>query len=138
MKYLRLFESNNIEIISDIEDMFLECKDIGFNLEILTKSQSIELNIRFIYKRKLKTFYLNNDIRDFVLRTYQYMTELKFNSKIEANTEIYSLTTNKIIIRSDEIIKISKNYGKKDESWYTVENAYPYFFNIVMIFIYQH
>lgn len=130
MKYLRsymVFESKEDSIKSDITDMSLELEDLGYKVDIKFDNEYLDLGslklVINIYtedsvKRESRNWFtFNSDIKDFVLRLYQYMREMGWYSNLSINSGIKDIKK-KFWIRPDErmrtedIIEIEENHPK--------------------------
>ena len=129
MDHIKLFENFNQvdDIIQDLNDMLLDSKDVGFNIITLFDSDQEKITISI---KKPPKFFLEGEIKDFILRSYQYMRELGYFSAIYCNGN-----SNAIVIRPDEIIKVkSRSNGIYGEEWLTIDENYPYVLDMLMIF----
>lgn len=78
MKYLKsINEYNNIEILDNLEDISLELKDIGFEVDLKFDTNNITMKIwqKSESIRNNSTYYSNftNDVTDFIIRLNSYM-----------------------------------------------------------------
>jgi hypothetical protein len=79
MKYIELFEKFNNKKLADIDDILLELKDDGFNIEIKTNyNNSLNINISInINAFTLGEFHFSR-IEDTVNRLIDYLNDYKF------------------------------------------------------------
>lgn len=113
MKYLKkykIFESNQ-NILQDLRDIFLELEDNGFLCKLMDKNslpilQNNNFDELFIYivKRPRQVndkipFQFNAEVKDVLLRVYQYMRELGFKSQLLTN---FGIAVKNFVIRPDE------------------------------------
>ena len=109
--YESVFESNQ-NILQDIKDIFIELEDDGFLCRLLDKNslpitdETINFNDLSIHilKRPRKVnekvpFKFNAEVKDVLLRIYQYMRELGFRSELATN---FGIVAKKFVIRPDE------------------------------------
>jgi hypothetical protein len=130
MKYLKsyiIFESKEDSIKSDITDMSFDITDLGYKVDIEFDNEFLDLGtlklvIRIYTEDSIKResrnwFTFDSDIKDFVLRVYQYMRELGWYSNLSINSGIKDIKK-KFYIRPDEkmrtedIIEIEENYPR--------------------------
>jgi hypothetical protein len=139
LKNYRIFESKEDSIKIDITDMSLDITDLGYKVDIKFDSEFLDLgtlklviNIytedsptsrESLYSRN-RWFTFNSDIKDFVLRVYQYMRELGWYSNLSINSTI--LHKKKFYIRPDERMRT--------EDIIEIEDNYPSVRDIEMIF----
>lgn len=127
MKYInkyKIFESLNY-IEDNLKDITLELKDLGYIIDIKFDNESMNIDLKQIVL-KIYTedsirrgsrdwFTFTDEVRDTVLRIYQYMRELGWYSNLSINSNNKS---KKFYIRPDErmrtedIIEIESNYPK--------------------------
>lgn len=136
MKYLknyRLFESKEDSIKNDITDMSFDIIDLGYKVDIKFDNEFLDLGtlklVINIYTddsiriHSTQWFTFNSDIKDFVLRVYQYMRELGWYSNLSINSGFYfpgsrDSIKKKFYIRPDErmrtedIIEIEDNHPR--------------------------
>ena len=140
MKYLKKFESHNKVddiIYQDISDMSLDIEDLGYKVDIEFDNDfldfgTLKLVIRItvkdfepIERRSRLRFTFDSDIKDFVLRVYQYMRELGWYSNLSINSDNKDIKK-KFYIRPDEKMKT--------EDIIEIEENYPSVIDIQMIF----
>lgn len=129
MKYInkyKIFESLNY-IEDNLKDITLELKDLGYIIDIKFDNELMNLDLKQIVL-KIYTedsirrgsrywFTFTDEVRDTVLRIYQYMRELGWYSNLSINSNNKS-NIKKFYIRPDErmrtedIIEIESNYPK--------------------------
>ena len=133
MKYInkyKIFESLNY-IEDNLKDITLELKDLGYIIDIKLDN---ELNLKKIVL-KIYTedsirrgsrdwFTFTDEVRDTILRIYQYMRELGWYSNLSINSNNKS---KKFYIRPDERMRT--------EDIIEIESNYPKVSDIQMIFI---
>lgn len=129
MKYInkyKIFESLNY-IEDNLKDITLELKDLGYIIDIKFDNELMNLNLKQIVLKIYKEdsirresrdwFTFTDEVRDTVLRIYQYMRELGWYSNLSINSNNKS-NIKKFYIRPDErmrtedIIEIESNYPK--------------------------
>lgn len=122
MKYInkyKIFESLNY-IEDNLKDITLELKDLGYIIDIKFDLKQIVLKIYTedsIRRGSRYWFTFTDEVRDTVLRIYQYMRELGWYSNLSINSNNKS-NIKKFYIRPDErmrtedIIEIESNYPK--------------------------
>ena len=126
MKYLKsymIFESMNNDIENDISDICFDIKDLGYTVNIQINEYKdnpgiLELVVDiFNFKIYPDFFTFNEDVKNVVLRIYQYMRELGWYSNLSINSGIRDIKK-KFYIRPDEkmrtedIIEIEENYPR--------------------------
>ena len=130
MKYLKsymIFESKEDSIKSDITDMSFDITDLGYKVDIEFDNEFLDLGtlklvIRIYTEDSIKResrdwFTFNEDVKNVVLRIYQYMRELGWYSNLSINSGIKDIKK-KFYIRPDEkmrtedIIEIEENYPR--------------------------
>ena len=126
MKYLKsymIFESMNNDIENDISDICFDIKDLGYTVNIQINEYKdnpgiLELVVDiFNFKIYPDFFTFNEDVKNVVLRIYQYMRELGWYSNLSINSGIKDIKK-KFYIRPDEkmrtedIIEIEENYPR--------------------------
>lgn len=129
MKYInkyKIFESLNY-IEDNLKDITLELKDLGYIIDIKFDNESMNIDLKQIVL-KIYTedsirrgsrywFTFTDEVRETVLRIYQYMRELGWYSNLSINSNNKS-NIKKFYIRPDErmrtedIIEIESNYPK--------------------------
>jgi hypothetical protein len=136
MKFLKQFKifvknelntypgSQNINIIFDVYDICVDLRDRGFETTVTENGIDL-INIFITHKNKKNYFHFNVDVKDVVLRIYQYMRELGWYSDIRINTG-GGLSSKKLFIRPDEIIR-TQDIVNVDDKW-------PMIFNLNMSF----
>lgn len=129
MKYInkyKIFESLNY-IEDNLKDITLELKDLGYIIDIKFDNELMNLNLKQIVlkiytedsirRESRDWFTFTDEVRDTVLRIYQYMRELGWYSNLSINSNNKS-NIKKFYIRPDErmrtedIIEIESNYPK--------------------------
>jgi hypothetical protein len=146
MKYLKsymIFESKEDSIKSDITDMSFDIIDLGYKVDIEFDNEFLDLGtlklvIRIYTEDSIRResrrrghffsdwFTFDSDIKDFVLRVYQYMRELGWYSNLSINSGIKDLKK-KFYIRPDERMRT--------EDIIEIEENHPRVRDIEMIFI---
>lgn len=136
MKYInkyKIFESLNY-IEDNLKDITLELKDLGYIIDIKFDNESMNIDLKQIVL-KIYTedsirrgsrdwFTFTDEVRDTVLRIYQYMRELGWYSNLSINSNNKS---KKFYIRPDERMRT--------EDIIEIESNYPKVSDIQMIFI---
>lgn len=129
MKYLknyRIFESKEDSIKNDITDMSFDIIDLGYKVDIKFDNEFLDLGtlklVVNIYtedsirRESRKWFTFNSDIKDFILRVYQYMRELGWYSTFSINSvpglekKFYIRPDDRM--RTEDIIDIEDNYPR--------------------------
>ena len=118
LKDIKSFEEINIE--NDINDMFIEITDLDREMIIDIDFYTTEIEV-VISRTRLQGIVINDDIKDVMLRIYQYMREKKYYSNIEVEYFEYYENPKPIIIRPDDKIMV-----KSRGSWVIID-----FYNIV-------
>jgi len=132
MKYLikfneSIFESKEDSIKSNITDMSFDIIDLGYKVDIEFDNEFLDLGTlklvikiytEYSIKRESREWFtFNSDIKDFILRVYQYMRGLGWYSNLSINSGIKDIKK-KFYIRPDErmrtedIIEIEENYPR--------------------------
>jgi hypothetical protein len=118
-----IFESMNNDIENDISDICFDIKDLGYTVNIQINEYKdnpgiLELVVDiFNFKIYPDFFTFNEDVKNVVLRIYQYMRELGWYSNLSINSGIRDIKK-KFYIRPDEkmrtedIIEIEENYPR--------------------------
>lgn len=136
MKYInkyKIFESLNY-IEDNLKDITLELKDLGYIIDIKFDNESMNIDLKQIVL-KIYTedsirrgsrywFTFTDEVRETVLRIYQYMRELGWYSNLSINSNNKS---KKFYIRPDERMRT--------EDIIEIESNYPKVSDIQMIFI---
>lgn len=144
MRYLKKFEIYNLfekseqkskedSIKNDITDMSFDIIDLGYKVDIKFDNEFLYLGtlklVINIYTddsiriHSTQWFTFNSDIKDFVLRVYQYMRELGWYSNLSFKMNIGK---KKFYIRPDERMRT--------EDIIEIEDNHPKVRNIEMIF----
>jgi hypothetical protein len=121
-----IFESKEDSIKSDITDMSFDITDLGYKVDIEFDNEFLDLGtlklvIRIYTEDSIRResrdwFTFDSDIKDFILRVYQYMRELGWYSNLSINSS--GAGKKKFYIRPDErmrtqdIIEIEENYPR--------------------------
>ncbi len=130
-----IFESKENSIKSDITDMSFDITDLGYKVDIEFDNEFLDLGtlklvIRIYTEDSIRResrdwFTFDSDIKDFVLRVYQYMRELGWYSNLSINSDNKDIKK-KFYIRPDEKMKT--------EDIIEIEENYPSVIDIQMIF----
>lgn len=136
MKYInkyKIFESLNY-IEDNLKDITLELKDLGYIIDIKFDNESMNIDLKQIVlkiytedsirRESRYWFTFTDEVRDTVLRIYQYMRELGWYSNLSINSNNKS---KKFYIRPDERMRT--------EDIIEIESNYPKVSDIQMIFI---
>lgn len=136
LKKYRLFESKEDSIKSDITDMSLDINDLDYKVDIKFDNKFLDLGtLKLVIKiytedsiriHSNQWFTFNSDIKDFVLRVYQYMKELSWYSNLSINSGSKMDIKKKFYIRPDERMRT--------EDIIEIEDNYPSVRDIEMIF----
>lgn len=127
-RYNESYESKEDSIKSDITDMSFDIIDLGYKVDIKFDNEFLDLGtLKLVIKiytddsiriHSNQWFTFNSDIKDFVLRVYQYMRELGWYSNLSINSGNKMDIKKKFYIRPDErmrtedIIEIEDNYPR--------------------------
>lgn len=140
MKYLKsINEYNNIEFIDNLEDITLELKDIGFEVDlkldtnnitmkIWQKSESIRKNIPSLSViNQLATYYSNftNDVTDFIIRLNSYMKSEGWQGQYRLK-QTHGTPTEKFYVKGDRL-------RTQDIQW--INDKWPSFVYLTLTFI---
>lgn len=105
MKHLntyKIFESNQ-GILQDIKDILLELSDNGLLYRLVDKNGLPVIdnfNEVYIYiDNGYRYFEFNKDVKETILRLYQYMRELGFKAELLTN---FGIAVKNFVIRPDE------------------------------------
>ena len=128
MKYIKkykIFESNNNDILEDLNDICLELKDSGFDISITQSSDQFEsyfkIEIALLMGKNRIFFDFNDDIQDIIIRINQYMRELGYKTSYKANRDIF-------IIRPDEKLRYTNGlWIRKTEQTLGIEMQFYIF-----------
>jgi len=127
----KIFESLRNDIESDISEICWDIKDLGYTVNIQINeykdnSGILELVVDiFNFNIYPDFFTFNEDVKNVVLRIYQYMRELGWYSNLSINSGIKDVKK-KFYIRPDERMKT--------EDIIEMEENYPRVRDIQMIF----
>jgi hypothetical protein len=98
MRYLKaykIFESNQ-GILQDIKDILLELRDNGLSCRLVDNFNEVYIYIDNGYRH---LFEFNQDVKETILRLYQYMRELGFETELLTN---FGISVKNFVIRPDE------------------------------------
>lgn len=99
MKYLKsINEYNNIEFIDNLEDITLELKDIGFEVDLKFDTNNIAMKIW--QKNNYSNF--TNDVTDFIIRLNSYMKSEGWQTQYRLK-QTHGTPTEKFYVKGDSL-----------------------------------
>jgi hypothetical protein len=149
MRYLKYFESDTSSLVMDLKDMSLELVDDGFKVEVYTNEDAAQFGNRKGVKLKLEflvvinkqnIFMMEQNLKDFILRSTNYMKLEGYKSNIHSNygtlliidENIFikkSLEELHLLLKVDQNATYDLNYASADFCQFTTINISFYFGN---------
>jgi hypothetical protein len=156
MKYLKYFESDTSSLVMDLKDMSLELVDDGFKVEVYTNEEQhlgqhpaaqfgnrkgVKLKLEFLVViNKQNIFMMEQNLKDFILRSTNYMKLEGYKSNIHSNygtlliidENIFikkSLEELHLLLKVDQNATYDINYASADFCQFTTINISFYFGN---------
>lgn len=149
MRYLKYFESDTSSLVMDLKDMSLELVDDGFKVEVYTnedaaqfgKRKGVKLKLEFLVViNKQNIFMMEQNLKDFILRSTNYMKLEGYKSNIHSNygtlliidENIFikkSLEELHLLLKVDQNATYDINYASADFCQFTTINISFYFGN---------